>query len=254
MSAPFLAVEGLCKAFGGVRALDGVDFRAERGLIHGVIGPNGAGKTTLFNVISGVVPPDRGTVSLEGERLTGLPAHRVAARGVTRTFQTPQLFTGMTAREMVMVGTHLRNRTGFIAAALRLPLHFREERQVREEADSWLGFVGLAEDAGMQGRSLPFGKQRLLEIARALALHPKVLLLDEPAAGLNMSETAALGGLIRRVRDLGVTVFLVEHDMDLVMEVAESLFVMDQGRLIASGDPATVRRSEAVIRAYLGEG
>jgi branched-chain amino acid transport system ATP-binding protein len=254
VSAPLLTTEGLCRAFGGVRALDGVTLSAPAGLIHGVIGPNGAGKTTLFNAVTGVISVDGGRVLLDGGLVTGLPTHAIAALGVTRTFQTPQLFVGMSARETVMVGAHLRTRAGFLASCLRLPLVFREEKWVREEAMKWLSFVGLSGDARVQAVSLPFGKQRLLEIARALACEPRLLLLDEPAAGLNNTESAALADLIRRIKSLGVTVMLVEHDMDLVMSTADHLFVMDQGRLIAEGTPAEVSRSPVVIKAYLGEG
>jgi len=253
VSAPLLATEGLRRAFGGVRALDGITLSAPAGTIHGVIGPNGAGKTTFFNAVTGVIAVDGGTVQLDGAPITGLPTHAIAARGVTRTFQTPQLFPGMSAAETVMVGAHLRSRAGFIASALRLPGVFREERRVREEAARWLEFVGLSAEAGFPAVSLPFGKMRLLEIARALASSPRLLLLDEPAAGLNNTETQGLAGLIRRIKGLGVTVMLVEHDMDLVMGTADNLFVMDQGRLIAQGPPSEVRRSEAVIKAYLGE-
>ncbi len=249
-----LATGDLCRSFGGVRALDLVTLAVKAGPIHGVIGPNGAGKTTLFNAITGVIEVDGGRVLLDGREINGLPSHAIAARGVTRTFQTPRLFPGMTTAETVMVGAHLRTRAGFLASCLRFPVVFREERWVREEADKWLSFTGLSDAAGLQAVSLPFGRQRLLEIARALAAAPRLLLLDEPAAGLNNTETAGLAGLIRRIKELGITVMLVEHDMDLVMGTAEHIFVMDQGRLIAEGAPAEVSKSEVVIKAYLGEG
>jgi branched-chain amino acid transport system ATP-binding protein len=254
MSVFLLETDSLSKSFGGVRALDRVSLKVPQGLINGIIGPNGAGKTTFFNAVTGVVPCDGGEATLEGVSIQRLPAHAIAALGVGRTFQTPQLFPGMTAAETVMVGAHLRTRAGFFASCLRLPPVYREERWVREEAGKWLSFAGLADAAGLQAISLPFGMQRKLEIARALAAAPRLLLLDEPAAGLNNTETAELAGLIRRIKQLGVTVMLVEHDMDLVMGTAEHLFVMDQGRLIAEGPPALVRRSEIVIKAYLGEG
>ncbi|UCG39756.1 MAG: ABC transporter ATP-binding protein [bacterium] len=223
------------------------------GLIQSVIGPNGAGKTTLFNVISGVIPPTSGQVFFGGEEITGLATHAVARKGITRTFQNLQLFSEMTVLENVMVGMHLRSRGGFFASAFKLPWVLAEERRIREESLQWLAFVGLEKSAGRVAGSLPFGSQRVLELARALAAGPTLIMLDEPAAGLNIRETEDLAELIRRISEMGITVLLVEHDMELVMSVSDHVTVIDQGRKIAEGDPELVRNDERVLKAYLGE-
>ncbi|TNF72538.1 MAG: ABC transporter ATP-binding protein [Bacteroidetes bacterium] len=250
---PVLKTEGLSKHFGGVKALDQLDLEISKGAIQSIIGPNGAGKTTLFNVISNVIPPTGGEVLFNGVKITRKQTHTIAAMGLTRTFQNLRLFSEMTVLENVMVGMHLRSKGGFFSSALKLPWVFREERRIREESREWLRFVGLHDHTDRIAGSLPFGNQRILELARALASKPQLLMLDEPAAGLNMRETQDMVQLISRIRDLDITVVLVEHDMDLVMEVSERVTVLDQGRKIAEGDPEAIRKDEAVLKAYLGE-
>jgi branched-chain amino acid transport system ATP-binding protein len=248
-----LRTELLSRYFGGVRALSELDLEIRRGLIHAVIGPNGAGKTTLFNVVSGVIPETSGRVFFLEEEITGLPTHVIAARGLTRTFQNLRLFPEMTVLENVMVGMHLRSKGGFLASAFKLPWVLIEEKRIREESMKWLSFVGMDQHAQLTAGSLPFGKQRVLELARALAVMPSLLMLDEPAAGLNMKETEDLAELILRIRKNGITVLLVEHDMALVMNISDHVTVIDQGRKIAEGDPDQVRNDESVLKAYLGE-
>ncbi|NOY87183.1 MAG: ABC transporter ATP-binding protein [Deltaproteobacteria bacterium] len=250
--SPLLKTDKLTKYFGGVKALDGVDMEVRRGIIQSIIGPNGAGKTTFFNVVSGVLRPSGGEVVFDGERISESPPHRIASRGLTRTFQNLQLFSEMTVLENVMVGMHLRSKSGIFSSALKLPSAIREERAIRERSMYWLRFVGL--DGGWEkiASSLPFGRQRVLEMARALASEPRLLMLDEPAAGLNNRETQDLAELIVRIKNADITILLVEHDMDLVMEVSEHVMVMDQGKLIAEGDPEAIRKDEKVLKAYLG--
>jgi branched-chain amino acid transport system ATP-binding protein len=248
-----METRGLCRYFGGVQAIHELDLTVREGLIQSVIGPNGAGKTTLFNVVSGILPPSAGQVYMEGTEISNLPPHRIAAMGVTRTFQNLQLFSDMTVLENVMVGMHLRSRGGFIASALKLPWVWTEERRIRDTSMEILEFTDLAGYAHTEAGSLPFGRQRVLEVARALAAEPRLLMLDEPAAGLNNRETADLSELIRRIREREITVLLVEHDMDLVMEISEYVTVLDQGIKISEGDPEFVRNDEKVLKAYLGE-
>ena len=241
------------KRFGGITAVNRVSFRVAPGRIKAVIGPNGAGKTTLFNILSGVLSPDRGRIVFQGREIAGLPPHAVAALGMSRTFQIPQIFKGMTVGENVMTGRHLRFRTGIAAAALRLPRVRREEREASETARRILADVGLDGCAEQPGGSLPLGRQRLLEIARALASEPSLLLLDEPGSGLSRRERQELVRLIYRIRDSGVTVILVEHDMNLVMDISDEVLVLDYGRMIAEGSPRAVQNDPAVVAAYLGE-
>jgi branched-chain amino acid transport system ATP-binding protein len=248
-----LEVTGLSKRFGGLQAVDQVSFRVERGTIKALIGPNGAGKTTLFNLVSGVALPDSGTVTFEGRPIHGLASHRVAALGLFRTFQQIRLFAGMTVLENVMVGRHVRGRAGFLAGMLHLPWTWREERELEEQARAALDFVGLSAVAGWEATNLSYGQQRGVELARALAGDPTLLLLDEPAAGLNMRETAGLSALIGRIRDRGVTVLLVEHDMSLVMEISDEVAVLSFGQKIADAAPAAVQADREVIRVYLGD-
>ena len=250
---PLLRVRNIRRRFGGLTALDGVGFDVAPGEIKGVIGPNGAGKTTLFNILSGLLRPDIGTVALADRTLTGLSPAAIARAGLARTFQNVSLFDRMTARENVMTGLHLRSRAGLLASALRLPRQRREERDLRRRADGGLAFVGLADAGDTPVAALPFGRRRMVELARALALEPKLLLLDEPASGLNTGESRELAAMIRRVRDRGVTILLVEHDMSLVMDVCDSLLVLDFGTPIAEGTPAAVRADPRVLAVYLGK-
>jgi branched-chain amino acid transport system ATP-binding protein len=248
-----LEVSGVSKRFGGLQAVKAVSFRVEKGTIKAVIGPNGAGKTTLFNIVSGFLAPDAGTITFRGEPVQGSPPHRVSARGLARTFQHIKLFARMSALENVMVGRHVRSRAGFVAGMLHLPFTWREEREVRARSLDLLDFLGIASLAGAEATSLSYGQQRAVELARALASEPEMLLLDEPAAGLNMRETADLAKLIQRIRERGVTVLIVEHDMSLVMSISDEVIVLSYGEKIADGDPRSVQRDADVIRVYLGE-
>jgi len=248
-----LELSGIGKRFGGLTALDGISFRVVKGSITGIIGPNGAGKTTLFNVATGIYPPSQGAVLLEGLNISALPPERRARLGLVRTFQNIELFGKMTVLENVMVGLHTQSSSGFFSCAFRMPWQTSEERRIQEKAKEWLAFAGIPELENVEAGTLSFGKGRLLEIARAMALEPKLLLMDEPAAGLNSSETAELAELIKRIRDLGVTVALVEHDMDLVMDICDALVVLNLGTMLAEGTPREIQDNQAVVTAYLGE-
>ncbi|HEX9206299.1 MAG TPA: ABC transporter ATP-binding protein [Candidatus Deferrimicrobiaceae bacterium] len=248
-----LALERVGKSFGGLTALSDISFSVEAGEIVGVIGPNGAGKTTLFNVITAVFPPTEGSVVFDGEALGGLPSHAIARRGIGRTFQNIRLFPAMTVEENVMVGRHCRTRAGVWRGVLRTRGEREEERGTRARTRDLLDLVGLSgADPGQAAGSLPYGHQRRLEIARALASEPRLLLLDEPAAGMNDSETEEMFRLIRRVRELGVTILLIEHDMSLVMKACDRLVVFNFGRKIAEGTPLAIREDPGVVEAYLG--
>jgi branched-chain amino acid transport system ATP-binding protein len=242
----------LSKAFGGVQALSDVGFEVEAGSIHAVIGPNGAGKTTLFNLISGLYTPSSGQVRFGGAEVGGLPPRELARRGISRTFQNLQVCMNLSALENVMVGGHLRLPTSLTAAVLRLPGLRRADAALREEALALMDFVGVARYARASASQMPYGALKRLEIARALAAQPRLLLLDEPAAGLNPSETAEIEEVIRQIAARGITVLLVEHDMKLVMNLARRLLVLDFGRKLAEGTGEEVRRNPAVIAAYLG--
>ena len=247
-----LAAEGLSIAFGGVRAIDHVSLAVETGLVFSIIGPNGAGKTTLFNMFSGLYVPQDGHVRLAGEDVTGLAPDRLARRGLARTFQNLQIFFRMTVLENVMVGRHRHETTGIFSDLLHLPSVARQNRKTAEAARAALARVGLAPHGNLPAGGLPYGALKRLEIARALASEPKVLLLDEPAAGCNPVETQELAGIIRAIVKDGVTVVLVEHDMRLVMNISDRIHVLANGRTLAEGTAAEVRASPAVIEAYLG--
>jgi len=249
----FLTIQGLSRSFGGLRAVDDVSFSVERNMIKAVIGPNGAGKTTLFNLISGALAPDSGEVAVDGSPIQGRPPYRIARQGISRTFQNIKLFTHMSVLENVMIGRHIRTRAGFVQAMLRLPGARREEREIREKSMDILKLLGIDDLAGQEASSLPFGKQRIVEFARALATEPVLLLLDEPAAGLNIYETAHISDMITTIRERGVTVLVIEHDMSLVMNISDEITVLSSGKKIAEGVPSEIQRNPEVIRVYLGE-
>ncbi|NVM93685.1 ABC transporter ATP-binding protein [Arthrobacter wenxiniae] len=246
-------VKNLTMKFGGLLALDNISFTIKRGEILGLIGPNGAGKTTCFNAMTGVYKPTGGQVLLEGRVLNGVKQHKITRAGLARTFQNIRLFGEMTALENVVVGLDARHKTSVIGALLRLPRHIREEKSSIERGMALLEFVGIADQAATLSRHLPYGSQRRLEIARALATDPKVLCLDEPAAGFNPAEKEELMQLIRTIRDDGYTVLLIEHDMKLVMGVTDRIVVLEFGKKIADDVPSVIREDPKVVSAYLGE-
>ncbi len=248
-----LTVTGLEKRFGGVTAIAGLDFEVEQGIIFAIIGPNGAGKTTLFNLLTGIYSPTAGSVNFDGHDLILLKPFQIAQLGVTRTFQNLQIFLNMTVLDNVMVGCHLRSQCGIIEAALRLPSVLREEKRVRDMAMEALEFCGMQDVAHRNADSLPYGMLKKLEVARALAARPRMLLMDEPAAGLNDTETMVMSRLIRDIAGSGVTVLLVEHNMGLVMDVSDRVLVLNYGELLSQGTPQEVQCDPRVIAAYLGE-
>lgn len=250
---PILSAFKIRKEFGGLTAVDDVTLDVYEGRIQSLIGPNGAGKTTIFNLIMGFLPLTSGKIKFIDRRIDGKKTHRLVSLGMARTFQNVLLFENMTVLENVMVGRHTKSKCGMISSALRMPWVFKEEKMIKERAMEELRFVGLEKRAGELAGSLPFGEQRAVEIARALATEPRMMLLDEPAAGLNTHETQGLADLIKQIRDRGVTVFLVEHDMSLVMDISDQIMVLNYGEKIAEGTPREIQNNPLVIGAYLGE-
>ena len=253
MAEPLLKASHITMQFGGLKAVDNVDMAIMAGEIHALIGPNGAGKTTFFNVVSGINTPTSGTVTLNGEDITKLKAYQVTERGIARTFQNILLFDNMNIVQNVMVGAHTRTDSSLLGSVLRLKKSREEERKCLEKAMEVLEFVGMADEAEGSSGSLPYGKKRILEIARALASEPKIIMLDEPAAGMNNTESEDLAKLIYRIRERGVTVLLVEHDMKFVSGISDVITVLDHGQKICEGEPGPVLSNPIVIEAYLGK-
>ena len=253
MNQTILDIKRLRKEFGGVTAVNDLDLTVAAGTITSVIGPNGAGKTTIFNLITGFLAPTKGSLMFEGEEIGGKKSFEVARRGISRTFQHVQIFPDMTVLENIMVGRHVRSASGLVFNALVPSFFRREEARIRNDAGRWLEFVGLEAYADTAAGALPLGSRRMLEIARALAAEPGLLLLDEPASGLNSRETARLGDLIEKIKQVRITVMLVEHDMELVMDISDQVAVINFGSLIAHGTPAEVQENPDVVSAYLGE-
>jgi len=248
-----LELKKVHKYFGGLHAVNDVSFKVEPGTIKAVIGPNGAGKTTLFNLIAGGLEPSSGTITFKGQDIQGFKPHRVAGLGMARTFQNIKLFHSMTALENVMLGRHIRSRSGFLSGMFNLPWTWKEERDIRIKSMELLELLEVGKYADVDATSLAFGQQRAVEMARALAMEPELLLLDEPAAGLNIYETAEVARLISRIRDMGITVLLVEHDMSLVMDISDEIVVLSFGEKIAEDVPEAIQSNPDVIKIYLGE-
>jgi branched-chain amino acid transport system ATP-binding protein len=248
-----LELKKLRKNFGGVVAVDHMDLTVESGSITSMIGPNGAGKTTIFNLITGFLKPSAGNILYRNTDISGMKPHVIARKAIARTFQNVQVFPQMTVLENVMVGRHIRSKSGFIISVLVPPFCRREDKKNRADAEKWLDYVGLGHESDKTAGSLSLGNQRKLEIARALAMEPKIILLDEPASGLNARETVVMGRLIEKIRKIDITVVLVEHDMELVMDISDQIGVINFGRCIATGNPAEIQSNPEVIAAYLGE-
>lgn len=247
-----LDVQGVAMVFGGLMALSNLNFQVKKGTIKAVIGPNGAGKTTLFNIITGSFPPTKGMVKFKGRSIEHLKAHKIAGLGISRTFQTVELFSNMTILENVMIGCHTRVRTSFMSSGLKLPRSNRKEAEIRDRAMKILRFIGLGEKINEPADNLPLGEQKILEIGRALASEPELVCLDEPAAGLNETETHVASSLIKAINARGITVLLVEHDMKVVMNISDEILVLNYGQKIAEGSSEDIRNNPRVIEAYLG--
>ncbi|MFH2012827.1 MAG: ABC transporter ATP-binding protein [Pseudomonadota bacterium] len=248
-----LHASNIRKTFGGLVAVSGLDIEIREGQIKAIIGPNGAGKTTVFNIITGVLPPTNGEIKFQGQPITRLKSHKISSLGISRTFQNVQLFNNMSVIENVMIGRHPRSNSGIMSSILSLSKKRKEEKEIRKKAMEYLEFIGLEDRCNDFPDNLPFGKQRLLEIARAMATEPKLLLLDEPASGLNTKETQNLSHMITEIRDRGITILLVEHDMELVMGISDEIIVLNSGQKIAEGLPREIQENDEVIKAYLGE-
>jgi branched-chain amino acid transport system ATP-binding protein len=253
MNNILLETSHLNKYFGGLHAVNDISFAVQDGAIKAIIGPNGAGKTTLFNLISGNLRPNSGEVIFNNQTITAMKEYRIAELGISRTFQTTKLFQHMTVIENVMVGQHIKTGSEIVACILNLPRTWKEEKEIKGRAREILETLGLCDYLNDDALNLPFGKQRLVEIARALATEPFLILLDEPAAGLNIYETGELAGLITKIREWGITILLVEHDISLVMDISDEVIVLDQGKKLAEGKPSEIQRNPEVIKVYLGE-